>query len=169
MGGIVEVLSATRATRHGVPVTDIKSDPGGGAIVTAEQSTPAGYDSLPLPGDYAALSAAAGTGRQTTVGYLDTRNTPKAGAGETRTYARRADGTIAVEVWLKNDDTCLITNGAGSFQLEADGTFIINGLRITPDGNLITASGVNVDTHGHPQGADSDGDSQKETDAPTPG
>ena len=69
-------------------------------------------------------------------------------------------------VWLKNDNsismdngvarfnvladgTTLMQNGAGSFQLQADGTFLINGLKITPDGNVITAAGVNLDTHRH--------------------
>lgn len=168
MGDVVKVLSFTRATRHNTPVSDVKCDPGGGANITAEHAAPAGDDSHPLPGDYAALSNAAGTGRKSAVGYFDPLNAPKALPGDKRTYARRADGTVAVEVWLKNDDSCVITNGAGSFELGADGTFTINGLRITPDGNLITASGVNVDGHGHLQDADSDGDSQAQTSPPTP-
>ena len=69
-------------------------------------------------------------------------------------------------VWLKNDNsismdngvakfdvladgTTLMQNGAGSFQLLADGSFLINGLKITPDGNIITAAGVNLNTHRH--------------------
>lgn len=69
-------------------------------------------------------------------------------------------------VWLKNDGsismdngvarfnvladgTTLMQNGAGSFQLQADGTFLINGLKITPDGNVITATGTNLNTHRH--------------------
>ena len=69
-------------------------------------------------------------------------------------------------VWLKNDNsismdngvarfnvladgTTLMQNGAGSFQLQADGTFLINGLKITPDGNVITAAGTNLNTHRH--------------------
>jgi len=69
-------------------------------------------------------------------------------------------------VWLKNDNsismdngvarfsvladgTTLMQNGAGSFKLQADGSFLINGLKITPDGNVITAAGVNLNTHRH--------------------
>ncbi|WP_432783735.1 Gp138 family membrane-puncturing spike protein [Pseudomonas corrugata] len=69
-------------------------------------------------------------------------------------------------VWLKNDNsismdngvarfnvladgTTLMQNGAGSFQLLADGSFLINGLTITPDGNVITATGVNLNLHIH--------------------
>ncbi|WJV25925.1 MULTISPECIES: Gp138 family membrane-puncturing spike protein [Pseudomonas] len=69
-------------------------------------------------------------------------------------------------VWLKNDNTVsmdngvakfdllpdgttLMQNGAGMFQLLADGSFLINGLTITPDGNVITAAGVNLNLHIH--------------------
>lgn len=52
-------------------------------------------------------------------------------------------------VWLKNDNTISMQNGAGSFQLLADGSFLINGLKITVDGNVITAAGVNLNTHRH--------------------
>lgn len=69
-------------------------------------------------------------------------------------------------VWLKSDNsismdngvarfnvlpdgTTLMQNGAGSFQLLADGSFLINGLKITPDGNVITADGTNLNTHRH--------------------
>ena len=67
-------------------------------------------------------------------------------------------------VWLKNDNsihmdngvarfnvladgTTLMQNGAGSFQLQADGTFLINGLKITPQGDVITALGISLNTH----------------------
>lgn len=67
-------------------------------------------------------------------------------------------------VWLKNDNsismdngvarfnvladgTTLMQNGAGSFQLLADGSFLINGLKITPDGDVITATGISLKNH----------------------
>lgn len=67
-------------------------------------------------------------------------------------------------VWLKNDNsismdngaakfdvladgTTLMQNGAGSFQLLADGSFLINGLKITPAGDVITAAGISLDKH----------------------
>lgn len=52
-------------------------------------------------------------------------------------------------VWLKNDNTISMENGSGSFKLLADGSFLINGLQITADGNVITASGTNLNTHRH--------------------
>ena len=67
-------------------------------------------------------------------------------------------------VWLKNDNTItmdngvakfnvlpdgttLMQNGAGSFQLQADGTFLINGLKITPAGDVVTATGISLNLH----------------------
>ncbi|EKT4497352.1 hypothetical protein QEM27_005177 [Pseudomonas putida] len=67
-------------------------------------------------------------------------------------------------VWLKNDNsicmdngvarfnvladgTALMQNGAGSFQLQADGTFLINGLKITPAGDVVTATGISLNLH----------------------
>ena len=52
-------------------------------------------------------------------------------------------------VWLKNDNTISMENGSGSFKLLADGSFLINGLQITADGNVITAAGTNLNTHRH--------------------
>lgn len=169
MGRAVNVLSVTRANRNGMPITDIKCDPGGGANVTAEHAQPAGDDSHPLPNDYAAISGASGTGRQTAVGYFDPLNAPKAQPGEKRIYARDTAGALVVEVWLQNDGSCVVTNGAGTLLLQPDGEFNINGARITTSGDVITAAGVSLDNHTHTQGADSGGNSQVATNPPTPG
>lgn len=169
MGRVVKILSFMRARRNGMAVSDVKCDPGGGANVTAEHTAPAGDDSHPLPGDYAVVSDASGTGRQSTVGYFDPLNAPKAGPGEKRIYARNASGSAVVELWLKNSGEVIISNGSGTFTLEPGGTFNINGLKITPDGNATTASGVSLSGHTHNQGADSDGNSQATTNPPNAG
>lgn len=62
---------------------------------------------------------------------------------------RLSNKTGTQYVWMKNDNTILMNNGSGSFELQADGTFLINGLTITPDGNVITAAGVSLNTHVH--------------------
>lgn len=49
----------------------------------------------------------------------------------------------------KPDGTIIIGNGNGTFKLLPDGSFDINGLKITKDGNLITAKGVDADAHIH--------------------
>ena len=50
-------------------------------------------------------------------------------------------------VWLKNDNTISMQNGAGSFELLADGSFLINGLKITVDGDVVTATGISLNKH----------------------
>jgi hypothetical protein len=169
VGRVVKILSFVRAIRNGVPVSDVKCDPGGGAIVTAEHTAPPGDDSQPLAGDYAAVSDAAGTGRQSAVGYYDPVNEPKAGPGEKRIYARDSAGTMIVELWLKSSGELSITNGVGTFTMEPGGTVNVNGARITLDGDFITKSGVSLDGHTHGHGADSDGNSQATTSPPNAG
>ncbi|WP_122425168.1 Gp138 family membrane-puncturing spike protein [Pseudomonas viridiflava] len=75
---------------------------------------------------------------------------------------RNRDGVQTV--WLKNDNTISSSNGevrfdlnpdgstvmkneSGSFQLLADGSFLINGLKITTDGDVITAAGISLNQH----------------------
>lgn len=169
MGIIAKLLSFTRATRNGAPIGDVKCDPGGGAIVTAEHTAPAGDDSHPMPGDYVALSAAAGTGRQSAIGYFDPINAPKATPGEKRIYARNSAGEFVAEVWLRSSGACVINNVAGVFVLQPDGECYINGARITTGGDVITAAGVSLGNHTHNQGADSDGDGQVATNPPNTG
>lgn len=60
---------------------------------------------------------------------------------------RNKDGDVFV--WVKDDKTVAIENGAAIFNMLPTGEVIINGLTITPDGNLITAAGVNLNLHGH--------------------
>lgn len=53
--------------------------------------------------------------------------------------------------------------------IKSTGNININGLTIAPDGTLTLANGVIVDSHSHPQGNDSAGDSQQNVGAPING
>lgn len=168
MGRIGKLLSFVRTIRNGANVSDVKIDPGGGPNITAQHFADPGDDSFPLTTDYPISVDVAGSGRESIVGYVDPLNTPVAQPGDKRIYARDANsGAIVVEVWLKNDGTATIFNDNGIFILQPDGEFNINGARITPDGDIITASGVSLNNHYHEQGADSNGDSEVDTDPPT--
>lgn len=86
------------------------------------------------------------------------------------TFDAKADGSI------KGD------NGSGSFELQAGGNFLVNGVIIDPSGNITTPAAVSAATmaattsltvaskemagHAHAQGNDSGGDSQVNTGAP---
>lgn len=168
MGRIAKILSFIRTTVKGAKVSDVKTNAGGGANITAQHFANAGDDSFPLLTDYALSVGVEGSGKEATAGYLDPVNPPKATAGEKRIYARDANtGLVVVEVWLKSDSSAIISNENGTITLQADGEVNINGARITTGGNVITASGVSLDNHPHNQGADSAGDTQQATDAPT--
>ena len=151
MGRIAEVLSSRRVHDEDGHGLDVQCDPTGGAIVTAPVFTPPGVDAVPLPGDFAALEDSAGAGAEQTTGFADVRAAGKAGAGEVRIYARRADGSMAIELWLKADGTLVIGSG---------GDVTINGVTITASGEIrapgevtamasTPATSVGLSTHLH--------------------
>lgn len=53
--------------------------------------------------------------------------------------------------WLKNDGSISLENGAGYVRIAADGTVTINGATITTSGDVISASGIHLNTHKHGQ------------------
>jgi hypothetical protein len=198
VGRIAKLLSFVREVRNGAKVSDSKVDPGGGADITAQHFAAAGDDSHPLPGDYVALNTDSGSGRESAVGYLDPLNAPKALAGDRRIYARDASGALIVEVWLKNTGEATILNangsvtlrpdgsikgdnGSGSFELEAGGDFLVNGVIIDTSGNItspatitapnivgassVTAAGKELVDHAHSQQDDSGGNTEYDTGA----
>jgi hypothetical protein len=161
--GVAIVLKSERTTEDGAHVVDVEADLGGEDIATLDHFTPPGVDALPLPGDAAALSSGAGTGREQTTGYNDTKSAGKALPGEIRVYARReADGSVVCDVWLKGDGSIRGENVAGGyFELKADGSFEVNGVKISLLGAVeapleVTAMAaavpVKLSTHTHPTG-----------------
>lgn len=202
MGRIAKLLSFLRTTKNDAKVSDVKVDPGGGPNVTAEHFTAAGDDSHPLPGDYVALNADSGSGRESAIGYLDPLNEPKALMGDKRIYARDGNGVVIVEVWLKNTGEATILNengsvtlrpdggtvtttpestfdakadgsikgdnGSGSFELQAGGDFLVNGVTIDASGNVtiptsLTLNGKEIAEHVHSQANDSGGNTEADT------
>ena len=69
-------------------------------------------------------------------------------------FDSKADGSIAG------------TNGNGSFELAANGDFLVNGVKIAANGVITMVGGVILDTHKHPQANDSGGDTEADTGAP---
>jgi len=168
MGRVAKILSFIRSLSNGAKVTDVKTDTGGGANITAQHFADAGDDAFPLETDYALTVDVNGSGNEAVVGYLDPINTPKATVGDKRIFARDAStGVVVVEVWLKSDSSAIISNENGTITLQADGEINANGARITTDGDVITASGISLDTHFHAQGNDSAGDTQQNTNTPS--
>ena len=194
MGRIAKILSFVRVIRNGANVSDIKTDPGGGANVTVEHFAPLGDDSHPLNTDYVATMDISRTGGGVAVGFVDPLNAPKASPGDKRIYGRDADtGAVVVEIWLKNDGTAIVSNdngsvvlspggsikgdnGSGSFELAEGGDFLVNGVTIDTGGNIsatsvaatsVAVAGKEMSGHTHSQGNDSSGDTQAITNGPT--
>jgi hypothetical protein len=132
---------------------DVEVDMGGGVIVTAEHSGSAACEDPPIKGDEAYLLRGEGSGSWTIVGFGRT-DTPSAGPGEFRVTARDPDSKAVV----------------AEFYMRRDGTIVINGVSIDPDGNISTpgnmkaegevtasagsAGAIDLSTHihGHPMG-----------------
>ncbi len=178
MGRIAQILSFTRTVINGARVSKVKINPGGKLNITSEHFSDPGDDSFPLITDFAITTDIPRSGGEAVTGYLDPINTPKALEGEKRIYARDlSDGSVVVEIWLKNDGEALISNSSGSFvlkpdgsmkgsnssgsfELEAGGDFLVNGVTIDTNGNInsptsISAPSIVVDTkelkdHDHP-------------------
>lgn len=168
MGWVGVIKEFTRIVRGTANTSDVKVDRGGGDIRTPQHFGAPGDDAVPLPGDYVAAVAQTGSGRDSVVGYIDPKNEQKSEPGDRRIYARNSDGDSVVECWLKNDGTAILSNDAGSIELLANGNINLNSVIIKPDGAVIipdslTLAGKEIAGHGHPQGADSDGNTQQDT------
>lgn len=127
MGRIAEVQTTRRVADADGEGLDVQCDPGGGANVTAPVFGPPGTDAVPLPGDFVALEDSTGTGAEQATGFADVRLTGRAQPGEVRLYARKVDGSLAIELWLKADGTLVIGSG---------GDVTINGVTITAQGEV---------------------------------
>lgn len=76
----------------------------------------------------------------------------------------------------EDSDSMVIQNRDGSVKISLNSSRIkmqspsdieINGAKITPSGDVVTASGVSLDNHPHNQPNDSGGNTEQPTDAPT--
>jgi hypothetical protein len=127
------VVSFERSDEEGAKVALLKVDTGGDTI-TVYHHGDIGDDSQPLPNDTVVLDEA----EENVVSYADTVNAGKAGPGDKRIYARKADGSMAVELWLKANGSTLLANENGRWELAANGDVTINGVVIKADGSVTT-------------------------------
>jgi len=145
VGRIAKILQFVRVVRNDIAsskVSDVTVDVGGGTNVSAENFAGAGDDSYPLLTDYA-LIVPVPSDRDACIGYVDTKNTPKALEGDKRIYSRDpGTGNVIAEVWLKADGTIIGVNTNGQFVLQAGGDFVINGLTIDVNGNINTTGTI---------------------------
>lgn len=145
------VKSFTPVTLRGVPVSDVKVDPGGGHNSTPQHFSDLGDDSHALPGDYMIALHVTLT-RSEVAGYLDPKLAKKSEPGDKRIYARdETTGLDVNEVWLKNDGTITITNSNGIFTVFADGSIKgsnFNGFFELESGGAFMVNGATIGTDG---------------------
>ena len=167
MGFVGKLLSFARDRLDEIQLGQAKLDQGGGEILTADHFEAAGMESHPLPQDYMLAIEVPGSGQVVSLGYLDPKLKHTTEKGEVRLYSRsKSDGKALAEIHLMNDGEIQGKNENGYFRLESDGDYLVNGARITKDGEVINKSGIVLGTHIHPQGADSGGHGQANTGAP---
>jgi hypothetical protein len=124
-------IAEVKQFEHGTNGPQVTVDHGGGANKTAEHFGPAGEDSQPLPGDFASVGDARGSGREVVHGYADSKNQSKAKPGEVRRYARDLQGNVVSELWLKNDGSLSLLNKAGfGLTISKDGLVTIKGSKV---------------------------------------
>lgn len=116
-------------------------DPGTGNDLTSTVFSGSGFDAAGLPGDLACVIDIGGG--KVAIGFIDPAITPIAEGGEVVIYSRSAPGVVAAKIHLKNS-----------------GSIFLNGVEITPSGEVkapgeVTAKAgtpaeVKVSTHQHP-------------------
>ncbi len=75
------------------------------------------------------------------------RSKPRAIKSFSNNGVRMRNEAGDVFAWLKDDGVISISNGSGSFEMLASGEVVINGLRITVDGDAITPDGISLRNH----------------------
>ena len=108
-----------------------------------------------------------GRGFLVSVAYHNQLITPVALPGERLIYStNQAGDTVMAKVFLKQDGTLVIENSSGYIELAPSGLITANDAEILADGDVLTSDGKSLRNHTHPQGNDSDGDTQQNTGAP---
>ncbi len=153
MGRIAKILAFfSEENNHKVKIA-----PGGEEIITAEHFASVGDDAPPLISDFCITVFTRESGSEAVVGYVDPVNQGKAVGGEKRIYARNIAGVTVVDFWLKSDGSIRAENQNGSFEMQANGDFVVNGVIIDVNGNLtvpnsLTLDGKEIAEHVHAAG-----------------
>jgi hypothetical protein len=153
---IGQVLAFVRKLVDGAHVSDVRMDPGGDDVLTAQHFAPPGDDSHPLPDDFMVTVPGSESGTEAVVGYADVRNAPEAGPGEVRRYARDPSSGVPVAViWLRNNGDINITSLNGR-NVTINGVVFDVGGNVSAPGELTAMSDgpvpIELSTHLHNSG-----------------
>lgn len=131
-----EVQAVERRTEQGAHLVEVVVDLGGGELATVDHMASPGDDSLPLPGDTAALVEGPRSGDLQAVGYADTVNEGKANPGEVRRVSRNQQGVPVGQLWMMNDGTFLleVLGTTAPFKIKTAGPVIVDSPDVTLGG-----------------------------------
>lgn len=108
-----------------------------------------------------------GRGFLVSVAYHNQQIAPVAIHGERRIYStNQAGDAVMAEIFLKQDGTILVQNDNGNIELQPSGLVKANDAKILTDGDVETSDGISLRNHTHPQGNDSNNDTQQITGGP---
>jgi hypothetical protein len=108
-----------------------------------------------------------GRGFLISAAYHNQQIEPVALPGERILYStNQAGDTVMVKVHFKQDGTLRIENSSGYLELQPSGLIKANDAEIKTDGDIETSDGISLRNHTHPQGNDSDGDTEVDTGVP---
>lgn len=108
-----------------------------------------------------------GRGFLISAAYHNQQIEPQAISGEWRKFStNQAGDTVMAEVFLKQDGTIRIENSSGYVELAPSGLVKANDAEIPTNGDVLTSDGKSLRNHTHPQGVDSDNDTQQNTGIP---
>jgi len=79
--------------------------------------------------------------------------------------ANEDNGALVIQ---NRDGTVKISLNESRIKIQSPESVEINGAKITPSGDVVTASGVSLDNHPHNQNNDSGGNTEQPTEPPTP-
>lgn len=80
------------------------------------------------------------------------------------TIAEEDAGALVIQ---NRDGSVKISLNSSRIKMQSPSDIEINGAKITPSGDVVTASGVSLNNHPHNQSNDSGGNTEQPTDAPT--
>ncbi len=124
---VAQITSTETLDINSVKTTDVKHDTGGGAFETGPLFTPPGFESVPMPQDYALVVTDQRTGGRVVAASLDPASQRELATGESLVYSRKEDGTTSASIKLETNGTIMASNDNITATLsEAGAATIVN-------------------------------------------
>lgn len=166
---VAKIIGTETLDINSVRTTDVKHDTGGDAVETGPLFTPPGFESIPMPQDYALVVTDQRTGGRVVAASIDPNSPRELAAGESLVYSRKDDRTTAASIKLETNGTITARNdniraalseaGAATIvndnitaEISESGAFTVENssghIKLLDDG-IVEINGVRFDTSGN--------------------